>query len=889
MRKWFKSSLVLALSLVMFSGCAFPMGGGTTNNSTQESSTKNENVHTVHFDLCTTYKTNVIDDQEVETGDVASKPAVAILGDNPERWEVQGWYKDKEYTQPWNFIIDTVEEDMTLYAKWTRNFEVTYYLGDEVDVPMYKQYIQEGKCVSDYEKLAHGYESSGFYANARFTEEFDFTKPITADTNIYIHRSEYFYFSGHMLGTRSDLCTMFAATSGKGSTPGTVEYKEDESGEGYAEINFGYSTAADPHMLVRNMAIDISNSQKVEVTFRNLGNASSLKFYYVVQMADGTFTNGEGPHEDNAFLYRYKESEKNMDPNGEWSTVVLDFASTLTNGVSTWGISSVLTQLRIQSGYICENEEDLSNIVQIKSIRGIPDETYTSTADSESVTALRVHDDATDVQNAADAQGDVCGWVFPKDYADAKTVNAEIYEKTDGLLFYSPFRSKKTSVTFNLSELADGSKEEINLDKKTTVRIRLTNYGYSNKITMEYKNKIGRGSSVDLAIAPCMGEPEMKEYVINMYGARLYEGTLNTLGFIYDSIGIDNAIMIHSVEFIDFERMDIPGINFNDMNAGNDAENPYWTTVENATIAYTGSGLNTGATKIDTQDGGYLARACSITNAGYESMSLKYKDESGIRNVVVSFTINGVEEEYSYDMMSDDVTTAQGWKTMTLSLTENDQTQGQIENVKVRFMGEGTITIQEIRFNMPKHSGLDFSTGDVVTSINTYSWDGGILSYNNSFSAAALSASFNEANREVGMVRYYFDAMLNYYKQGEGNIDITEKSKIIIVYNNMGSVGTLNVGVGSINITEGDSWKTDHAEIGSPGSGGMLNGLPIKKNMAKGEWATLEISLTQFAGFVDGYEGKAINEIGILQGYQQAGDLITVSGETVYIRAIIII
>ena len=184
---------------------------------------------------------------------------------------------------------------------------------------------------------------------------------------------------------------------------------------------------------------------------------------------------------------------------------------------------------------------------------------------------------------------------------------------------------------------------------------------------------------------------------------------------------------------------------------------------------------------------------------------------------------------------------------------------------------------------------MDFSTGDVVTSINTYSWDGGILSYNNSFSAAALSASFNEANREVGMVRYYFDAMLNYYKQGEGNIDITEKSKIIIVYNNMGSVGTLNVGVGSINITEGDSWKTDHAEIGSPGSGGMLNGLPIKKNMAKGEWATLEISLTQFAGFVDGYEGKAINEIGILQGYQQAGDLITVSGETVYIRAIIII
>ena len=69
----------------------------------------------------------------------------------------------------------------------------------------------------------------------------------------------------------------------------------------------------------------------------------------------------------------------------------------------------------------------------------------------------------------------------------------------------------------------------------------------------------------------------------------------------------------------------------------------------------------------------------------------------------------------------------------------------------------------------------------------------------------------------------------------------------------------------------------------------MARDLAIKTNMAKGEWAALEISLSQFATLADGTDGKAINEIGIQQGYNQAGSTITVSNETVYIRAIIIV
>ena len=213
MRKWLKSSVLFVLSLVMFAGCALPgtstsessstssinsSNNDSSSGSNQEAPVEKGDYYTVHFDLCTTYKTNVIDDQQIEPGDIATKPAVAIIGDNPERWEVQGWYKDAEYTQPWNFFIDTVEEDMTLYAKWVRNFEITYYLGDDADTPLYKQYVQDGELITNYEKLAHGYDSSGFYTTIRHTEKFDFTKPITSDVNIFIDRSDYFYFSGEV-------------------------------------------------------------------------------------------------------------------------------------------------------------------------------------------------------------------------------------------------------------------------------------------------------------------------------------------------------------------------------------------------------------------------------------------------------------------------------------------------------------------------------------------------------------------------------------------------------------------------------------------------------------------------------------------------------------------
>ena len=55
-----------------------------------------------------------VPNQTVEHGRLVRRP------DNPvkEGYIFVGWYKDKERTQVWNFEVDTVSGNMTLYASW---------------------------------------------------------------------------------------------------------------------------------------------------------------------------------------------------------------------------------------------------------------------------------------------------------------------------------------------------------------------------------------------------------------------------------------------------------------------------------------------------------------------------------------------------------------------------------------------------------------------------------------------------------------------------------------------------------------------------------------------------------------------------------------------------
>ena len=97
MKKWFKT---------IFSGllCGLMAFGAACGSNAPV----DDGYRTVTFELCTELETNPVLPKEVLKGETVSKPIVAVKGENPENAEVEGWYRDQEYTTPWSFFTDTV-------------------------------------------------------------------------------------------------------------------------------------------------------------------------------------------------------------------------------------------------------------------------------------------------------------------------------------------------------------------------------------------------------------------------------------------------------------------------------------------------------------------------------------------------------------------------------------------------------------------------------------------------------------------------------------------------------------------------------------------------------------------------------------------------------------
>ena len=70
-------------------------------------------VYTVDFSYTSTES---IYSQSVNSGDYVSKPTDPVRAG----YEFDGWYKDENYTQPYDFDNDTIGADTTIYAKWNQ-------------------------------------------------------------------------------------------------------------------------------------------------------------------------------------------------------------------------------------------------------------------------------------------------------------------------------------------------------------------------------------------------------------------------------------------------------------------------------------------------------------------------------------------------------------------------------------------------------------------------------------------------------------------------------------------------------------------------------------------------------------------------------------------------
>lgn len=112
-----------------------------------------------------------------------------------EGYLLEGWYKEAECENKWDFENDTVTQDLTLFAKWTENtagtctvsFEMQGY-GTQIDPVT----VQIGELLTKPQApAAQGYLFAGWYKEPECTQAWDFAADVVSeDTILYAKWTE---------------------------------------------------------------------------------------------------------------------------------------------------------------------------------------------------------------------------------------------------------------------------------------------------------------------------------------------------------------------------------------------------------------------------------------------------------------------------------------------------------------------------------------------------------------------------------------------------------------------------------------------------------------------------------------------------------------------------
>lgn len=169
-----------------------------------------------------------------------------VLPENPvkEGFLLDGWYKEAEFQNKWDFEKDAVTQDITLFAKWAENTEtaektactISFDLqGQGTPIPSIK--IDSGELLTAPDTpAAEGYLFEGWYKESECMNAWDFAADIvSADIILYAKWTEE-------VPQTSDTCTVVFDMQGIGTQPASVSITNGElltapdapTAEGYA-------------------------------------------------------------------------------------------------------------------------------------------------------------------------------------------------------------------------------------------------------------------------------------------------------------------------------------------------------------------------------------------------------------------------------------------------------------------------------------------------------------------------------------------------------------------------------------------------------------------------------------------------------------------------------
>ena len=95
-----------------------------------------------------------------------------------------GWYTDETYTKEFDFT-KPITSNTTVYAKWTANDYEVSFITEHGDAPTSQNVPYNGTAKDPGKLTEEGYTFVGWYADAAYTKEFNFSTPITGDTKVY--------------------------------------------------------------------------------------------------------------------------------------------------------------------------------------------------------------------------------------------------------------------------------------------------------------------------------------------------------------------------------------------------------------------------------------------------------------------------------------------------------------------------------------------------------------------------------------------------------------------------------------------------------------------------------------------------------------------------------
>ena len=780
---------------------------------TKNKNTTPEGYAVVHFDTQTDLETNTINDQTIKIGSFAKEPYVVFPKNLDVKQKISGWYKEKSFNNKWNFESDPVNSDMTLYAKWVDMISISYYLKDSSSPIWVVNNASRGEPLELHDELCDGYEFYGYFSDKNCTIPFDLTTPLDEDTTVYMYRGETLHLNAESIKRRFSM----VAAGGSGSTAGNIsDVKLDPSGVKCVDVNFGYSTSADPYMLITNPQIDISKSQKIKIKFKNFGASTNLAFYWVSQYSDGSYAaNVRYDSEANAAHYALNGFECYMAEDDPWIEREFDLSANFNNGVSTWGNSVTLVRLRIQFGYISRNSYDTSNVIRIASIDAVSDSTNVGFKDSAAVRNLLVNDSEAELEAVSSAQVQNKGVIFPKNRSAISNSSSSYYVKKEGLLLYAPFGSDISRYFFNIED------QNIDASLFSYLSIRLKNYSYISSVSV-YINTIdevtGRVNSNVMTASLPIRMNKFGVVDLNYYSKSNMKGIIQSFSILFNFNGVDNAILIESMTIQENKSLQLPGFNFNDpKNAG-------FISTADVSVSLNKNLQTTKfvSNKVSSIISYELDYTLDITPYSYVELTyLKLVD--GINSLTLSVKTNDQWQDYQVELgniSSEEVSAQFDLKDV-----------GQVQAVKFVFAEAGELEISAVKFLVDEASSWDVSDANVFSKM-LGDWADPI-SYIEDQQAAFFSTTTNS-------LRYYFGYLYSERNRNYGNICLENKTSIYLIYKNLNSYGTPFINAYAVDSNTEQDYLTAINERSAFISNQTFT---IDKNMDERSWKVAKIDI----------------------------------------------